>query len=59
MRNNQKQFRVDKSFDDLYKQLKIECIKKNLKVPTQKEFTRLIAKRYKKENIIYEEFIKI
>ena len=59
MRKSQKQFRVHKDFDELYRECKINCIKNNRRIPTQKEFTKIIAKKLKKKGkILYEQFVK-
>ena len=50
--------RVDKSFRILLREAKLEFIKKGRHPPSDSELTKSIARRVKKEDILYDEFIK-
>lgn len=58
MVNSSVNVRCAKEFKALLAEVKLEFIRKGLRVPTNQELTKLVTKKLKKEDILYDDFIK-
>lgn len=50
--------RISKDLKNLITSIQIEFLKENKKPPSIKSITQVIAKRAKKQEILYDEFIR-
>jgi len=56
-KSNSERVRCSKEFKALLREAQLEFIKKGKKPPSDTELTRKIARKMKKEDICYEDFI--
>jgi len=57
VKSNTENIRCDKDFKVLLREMKLDYIKKGKKPPSDTELTKRIAKKIKKEAILYNDFI--
>jgi len=51
--------RADKELTKIIRYIQMEHLKRNKKPPTHAQITRIIARKIKKEDMLYNDFIKI
>ena len=51
--------RADKELTKIIRYIQMEHLKRNKKPPTHAQITKIIAKKIKKEELLYNDFIKI